>query len=40
MGRRSQFEDLPLEEHIKDRNLASRPRDQEVWPEWAVGDLE
>jgi 2-polyprenyl-6-methoxyphenol hydroxylase-like FAD-dependent oxidoreductase len=40
MGRRSQFEDLPLEEHIKNRNLASRLREREVWPEWAVGDVE
>jgi hypothetical protein len=30
MGHRSQHEDLPLEDHIKDRNLASRPREQEV----------
>lgn len=39
MGRRSQHEDLPLEEHIKDRNLASKPRSDEVWPEWAVEDV-
>ncbi|KAH7076006.1 monooxygenase [Paraphoma chrysanthemicola] len=26
MGERSQHDDLPLEEHIKDRNLATRPR--------------
>lgn len=39
MGERSQHEDLPLEEHIKDRNLASRPREEEVWPEWAIGDV-
>jgi 2-polyprenyl-6-methoxyphenol hydroxylase-like FAD-dependent oxidoreductase len=38
MGERSQHRDLPLEEHIKDRNLASRPREEEVWPEWAVED--
>ncbi|KAF2795096.1 monooxygenase [Melanomma pulvis-pyrius CBS 109.77] len=31
MGRRSQFEDLPLEEHIRDRNLASKPREEEEW---------
>lgn len=39
MGERSQHQDLPLEEHIKDRNLASRPREEEVWPEWAVADV-
>ncbi|KAH7065854.1 monooxygenase [Paraphoma chrysanthemicola] len=39
MGERSQHDDLPLEEHIKDRNLASKPREEEVWPEWAVGDV-
>lgn len=39
MGDRSQFRDLPLEEHVKDRNMASIPREKEVWPEWAVGDL-
>jgi 2-polyprenyl-6-methoxyphenol hydroxylase-like FAD-dependent oxidoreductase len=40
MGVRSQHQDLPLEEHIKDRNLASRPRGEEVWPDWAVKDVE
>ncbi|KAF2641168.1 FAD/NAD(P)-binding domain-containing protein [Massarina eburnea CBS 473.64] len=39
MGERSQHQDLPLEEHIKDRNLASRPREEEVWPGWAVKDI-
>jgi 2-polyprenyl-6-methoxyphenol hydroxylase-like FAD-dependent oxidoreductase len=39
MGERSQHGDLPLEEHVRDRNLASRPREEEVWPEWAVGDV-
>lgn len=34
MGRRSQFEDLPLEEHIKDRDAASMPREREVYPNW------
>ena len=34
MGTRSQFESLPLEEHIKDRNVASTPRQKEVYPEW------
>lgn len=36
MGRRSQFEKLPLEEMIRDRNVASTPREKEVYPEWAV----
>lgn len=40
MGKRSQFGDLPLEEHIKDRDIASTPRREEVWPEWAKEGLE
>lgn len=39
MGIRSQFEELPLEELIRDRDMASKPREEEVWPEWAVADL-
>ncbi|KAF2819293.1 monooxygenase [Ophiobolus disseminans] len=39
MGERSQHQDLPLEEHIHDRNVASTPREQEVWPEWAISDV-
>ena len=39
MGERSQHQDLPLKEHIHDRNLASKPRVEEVWPEWAVEGL-
>jgi 2-polyprenyl-6-methoxyphenol hydroxylase-like FAD-dependent oxidoreductase len=39
MGERSQHQDLPVEEHIKDRNLASKPRQEEVWPQWAVEDV-
>jgi 2-polyprenyl-6-methoxyphenol hydroxylase-like FAD-dependent oxidoreductase len=39
MGERSQHMDLPIEEHIQDRNLASRPRAEEVWPPWAVEDV-
>jgi 2-polyprenyl-6-methoxyphenol hydroxylase-like FAD-dependent oxidoreductase len=35
MGTRSQFgKDVPLKEHIADRNLASTPRQDEVYPEW------
>ncbi|KAJ4298201.1 hypothetical protein N0V90_006100 [Kalmusia sp. IMI 367209] len=33
MGNRSQHQDLPLGEHIHDRNLASKPREEEIWPE-------
>jgi len=40
MGERSQHEDLPLSEHIEDRNLASRPRQDETWPHWAISDLD
>lgn len=40
MGERSQHEELELEEHVRDRNLASKPREEEVWPAWAVGDVE
>lgn len=38
MGERSQHWDLPLSEHIEDRDRASRPREKEVWPEWATRD--
>ncbi|KAL2279625.1 hypothetical protein FJTKL_13312 [Diaporthe vaccinii] len=36
MGNRSQFKELPLEEYILDRNVASTPRDMEVFPDWAT----
>ncbi|KAJ4418261.1 hypothetical protein N0V82_005652 [Gnomoniopsis sp. IMI 355080] len=36
MGTRSQFQELPLEEHIHDRNVASTPREKEVYPDWAI----
>lgn len=36
MGKRSQHQNLPLEEHIHDRNVASTPREEEVYPEWAT----
>jgi hypothetical protein len=39
MGERSQHQDSPLEAHIHDRNLASKPREEEVWPEWAIADI-
>ncbi|KAI5920585.1 hypothetical protein F4810DRAFT_412815 [Camillea tinctor] len=36
MGEHSQYQDLPLEAHIHDRNVASTPREEEVYPEWAT----
>ena len=39
MGIRSQWEEHSLEELIHDRDVASKPRQDEVWPDWAVGDL-
>jgi 2-polyprenyl-6-methoxyphenol hydroxylase-like FAD-dependent oxidoreductase len=36
MGEHSQHMDLPLEDHIHDRNVASTPRQEEVYPEWAT----
>ncbi|KAI5863706.1 FAD/NAD(P)-binding domain-containing protein [Durotheca rogersii] len=36
MGERSQHQDLPLEEYIRDRDVASTPREQEVFPDWAT----
>lgn len=36
MGTRSQFQELPLQEHIHDRNVASTPREKEVYPDWAI----
>ena len=36
MGERSQHCDLPLEELIRDRDVASTPREQEVYPDWAT----
>lgn len=39
MGERSQHQMLPLEEHIHDRNLASKPRETEVWPQWSFSDV-
>ncbi|TGJ82731.1 hypothetical protein E0Z10_g6026 [Xylaria hypoxylon] len=36
MGKHSQHMDLPLEDHIHDRNVASTPRQEEVYPEWAT----
>lgn len=39
MGDRSQFEELPIEEYIKDRNLASRKRGDEVYEAWTEEGL-
>ncbi|KAI1347261.1 hypothetical protein F5Y01DRAFT_329823 [Xylaria sp. FL0043] len=36
MGEHSQHMDLPLEDHIRDRNVASTPRQEEIYPEWAT----
>ena len=36
MGNRSQFGNLPLSEMIKDRDAASKPRKDRVWPAWAL----
>ncbi|KAI1153853.1 hypothetical protein F4825DRAFT_413540 [Nemania diffusa] len=36
MGEHSQHMDLPLEDHIHDRNVASTPRQEEVYPDWAT----
>jgi hypothetical protein len=40
MGNRSQFETLPIEEYIKDRNLASTKRSDEVYEAWTLEGLE
>ncbi|KAF2734819.1 monooxygenase [Polyplosphaeria fusca] len=40
MGQHSQHDDLPLEDHIHDRNVASIPRQDEVWPDWATRGLD
>ncbi|KAI1194109.1 hypothetical protein F5X97DRAFT_15011 [Nemania serpens] len=36
MGKHSQHMDLPLRDHIHDRNVASTPRQEEVYPDWAT----
>ncbi|KAI0165290.1 FAD/NAD(P)-binding domain-containing protein [Hypoxylon sp. FL1284] len=36
MGERSQYQSLSLREYVDDRNMASVPREQEVYPEWAT----
>jgi 2-polyprenyl-6-methoxyphenol hydroxylase-like FAD-dependent oxidoreductase len=36
MGEHSQHMDLPLKDHIHDRDVASTPRQDEVYPEWAT----
>lgn len=37
MGERSQKEALGLEEYIRDRDVASTAREDEVYPQWATG---
>ncbi|KAI9715914.1 MAG: hypothetical protein M1828_000541 [Chrysothrix sp. TS-e1954] len=39
MGNRSQFGQEPLSAHIKDRNIASTPREMEHYPHWVTVDL-
>jgi hypothetical protein len=40
MGNRSQFgKDVPLEKHIEDRNRASTPHEDEVFPQWTMEGL-
>lgn len=36
MGSRSQHQQLSLNEYIRDRDVASTPREEEVYPEWAT----
>jgi 2-polyprenyl-6-methoxyphenol hydroxylase-like FAD-dependent oxidoreductase len=36
MGERSQHQTLPVEEYIRDRDVASTPRREEVYPDWAT----
>ncbi|KAF7195251.1 2,6-dihydroxypyridine 3-monooxygenase [Pseudocercospora fuligena] len=40
IGNRSQFESLPVEEYIKDRNMMSKPRWELEYPEWTKADLD
>lgn len=40
MGQRSQYGvDVPLEDHIRDRDVASTPREKEVYPEWTKAGM-
>lgn len=36
MGERSQHQILSLQDYVHDRNVASIPREQEIYPEWAT----
>ena len=40
IGDRSQYESLPVEEYVKDRNMMSVKRTDEVWPEWTLDGLD
>ncbi|EMD01293.1 hypothetical protein BAUCODRAFT_136005 [Baudoinia panamericana UAMH 10762] len=40
IGNRSQFESLPMEEYIKDRNYASIKREDREYPEWTLEGLD
>lgn len=40
IGNRSQFESLPIEEYIEDRNMMSTPHSELVYPEWTAKGLD
>ena len=40
IGNRSQFESLPVEDYIDDRNMMSTPRRDLVYPEWTLKGLD
>lgn len=40
IGDRSQYETLPIEEYIKDRNMMSTKRTDVVWEDWTLEGLD
>ncbi len=40
IGNRGQFESLPIEDYIEDRNMMSIPRKDLVYPEWTEKGLD
>lgn len=40
IGNRSQFESLPVEDYIEDRNMMSTARRDLVYPEWTLKGLD
>ncbi|KAK3684528.1 hypothetical protein LTR37_020203 [Vermiconidia calcicola] len=40
IGNRSQFESLPIEDYIEDRNMMSSPRPDLAYPEWTAEGLD